>query len=246
MLGREMPDRPSKEALTRGQDVKQALFVLLLSFISVPLANAQSGQDGESETGRPASYVSAGYHHLSQVYRSEYLNETKRFPIGVYAEYGYNLYKRYYILASVNFNHKSEPLNFLGTIVDDRNNIMEISNYNFTYVQNIVDLKTGFKYHWELKFTSIISFYIAAQVGVEFRNARFVFNEEEFDDDVETFRSIAASMGPGMYFKLHPSVWVDIAAGYRKVFDSRRNRGLGGRFRYPYVRIGVVYPFGYR
>ena len=45
----------------------------------------------------------------------------------------------------------------------------------------------------------------------------------------ETLRIILpANLGLGIYFKLHPSAWVDIAAGYRKVFDSRGNESLGG------------------
>ncbi len=66
------------------------------------------------------------------------------------------------------------------------------------------------------------------------------------DDSGNTSHNLAANLGLGIYFKLHPSAWVDIAAGYRKVFDSRGNESLGGTYRYPYGRIGIVYPLGYR
>lgn len=236
MLNREMADRPANEALTRDQDVKKILFILFLSFLFIPSAHAQSGEDEESGTGRPASYVSAGYHHLSLVYKSDYSRFTERFPVGVYAEYGRIIRKksymfvsrrRSYILVSVNFNRKSE-------LFDD----------DWRYIQNIIDLKTGIKHHWDPKFASRMSLYIVAQVGVEFYN--LAVKIEGLEDRGNTSRNLAGNLGLGIYFKLHPSVRVDIAAGYRRVFDSRDNKSLGATYRYPYGRIGVVYPLGYR
>ena len=232
--------------------MKRSAFIFFLSFLFIPSANAQSEEGGKSREGKPASYVSAGYHHLSRVYKSEYFDNTERFPVGVYGEYGYNIRRRSYILASVNFNRRSEPFDIVGTIISADNTIISADNIDLTYIQNIIDLKTGIKHHWDPKIIPRMSFYITARVGVEFYNVAWKTEDEDLedilyiDDSGNTSHNLAANLGLGIYFKLHPSAWVDIAAGYRKVFDSRGNESLGGTYRYPYGRIGIVYPLGYR
>ena len=236
MLNREMADRPSNEALTRGQDVKKILFVLFLSFLFIPSAHAQSGEDEESASGKPASYISAGYHFLSRDYEFEPVNrdgtrnedfDTERFPVGVYGEYGYNVFGKFYILALLNYNRRSDP-------ETDR---------NITRTLNIFDLKAGIKYHWDPRNTSKLSFYMATHAGAEIYKIFLPgVNDPEYRRN--TLRNFVINLGPGMYFKLNSSVWVDISAGYRKVLYGEENDTIKSNDLYG--RIGLVYAFGYR
>ena len=222
--------------------MKKSLFILLLSFLFIPSANAQSGEDEKSGQGRPTSYVSAGYHFLSRDYEFEPINrdgtrnesfDTERFPVGIYGEYGYNIYRQAYIFASVNYSYKSDQVTYGG------------SDFFIARIRDIIDLKAGIKYHWAPSSTPKISFYMATYAGIEMYKIAFpdIIAPEFYMEN--TLRNFVTSLGPGIYFKLHPSVWVDISAGYRKVLYNDEDE-YTLKTNDLYGRIGIVYPLGYR
>lgn len=222
--------------------MKRSAFIFFLSFLFIPAANAQSGEDEKPREEKPASYVSAGYHFLSRNYEFEPINrdgtrnenfDTERFPVGVYGEYGYNIYRQAYILASVNYNHKSDQIAYRS---DD---------FFIARIRNIIDLKAGIKYHWTPRSISKISFYMATHAGIEMYKIAFPDIIDSELDMENTLRNFVASLGPGIYFKLHPSVWVDISAGYRKVFYNDEDE-YTIKTNDLYGRIGIVYPLSYR
>lgn len=222
----------------------KSLYIVLASLLCIPWAYAQSGEDEPSRSGQFAFYVSGGYQYVSRIYRSDIWDNTDRMPIGGHAEIGFGFRRKSYMLFSVNWNRKSQPVSVFLEDID-----YPLEDYPFedwTRVQNVLDVKAGFKRYWDFSSMPYVSLYMSAHLGIE-----FYATEQKgglFDGDRETARELMASLAPGVYVKLHPSLWVDLGLGYKRIIDSVEEEYdfLEGTYHYPYFRIGVVYPFGSR